>query len=203
MGLISILKRLPIDLGQGNYRFVTKGKVIAQQVIPPDGSGKTLLDLGCREGVQSKAFEAMGYSVTAVDINAEYEKCWIVDANQPLPFDNETFDVIWSSEVIEHLVDPWLTVRELRRVLKPSGVMVLTTPNSFATYFCWIAAIGLTPQRIQRYDHRHFFDLSQIRTLFPDASVYGYLPFTLARPCISRGVGLFSPTFVIHEKKCA
>ncbi|HKJ30563.1 MAG TPA: hypothetical protein VKA34_01995 [Balneolales bacterium] len=45
------MKKLPIDLGQGNLRFTTKGKLIALSFVK-NGHGKTALDVGCREGVR-------------------------------------------------------------------------------------------------------------------------------------------------------
>jgi len=47
------------------------------------------------------------------------------------PYENETFDVVMFCEIIEHLLsDPIHALAEIRRVLKPGGVMVLTTPNA-------------------------------------------------------------------------
>lgn len=53
-----------------------------------------------------------------------------VDLNdEPLPYPDATFDLVTCSEVIEHVENPRRLVREARRVLKPGGVLVLTTPN--------------------------------------------------------------------------
>jgi len=47
------------------------------------------------------------------------------------PFDNETFDTVFFCEVLEHIVvDPLQCFKKLYRVLKPGGIMVLTTPNA-------------------------------------------------------------------------
>lgn len=199
MGLVNALKNIPIDLGQGSHRFVTKGKIIAQELLPIDGQQKTLLDFGCREGHQSQYFIKHNYRVTSIDIEKLYSEAKIVDGNMPLPFDDSTFDYIWCSEVIEHLVDPCFSLNEMRRVIRHEGKIVITTPNSFAFYFCLLAAVGLTPQKIQRKDHIHFFDHSRSKVLFPEAKFYGYLPFSYFRPCITRGVGTLSPTFIIEE----
>lgn len=201
MNFIKMLKALPIDVGQGNQRFTTKGKLLALELVPTDGKNKKLLDIGCREGEQSKYFKSLGYTVTSIDVDQVFDEAQVVDCNQPLPFSDEEFDVIWSSEVIEHLIDPISSLKEARRVLKPNGKLVYTTPNSFPFYFCLLAMIGLTPQRIQRKDHLHFFDLSTIKRLFPQGKLYGFLPFSYFRPKIKRGIGLLSPTFIIEEVK--
>lgn len=199
--IIQLLKSIPIDLGQGNLRNETKGKLIALSHVPTDGQGRTLLDIGCREGFQSEEFKKLGYKVTSVDIENVYENCTVVDCNKKLPFEDQSFDIIWSSEVIEHLIDPLFSTSEMRRVLKPGGKIILTTPNSFAFFFCLLALIGLTPQKIQRRDHIHFFDYSIVKRMYPKAQILGYLPFTYLRPCISKLVGFFSPTFVIVDEK--
>lgn len=49
--------------------------------------------------------------------------------HEPLPYGNETFDVVTATEVIEHLEDFRRVVREIHRVLKPGGVCILSTPN--------------------------------------------------------------------------
>lgn len=50
--------------------------------------------------------------------------------NEPFPYADETFDVVLFCEIIEHLLsDPVHSLLEIRRVLKPGGVLVLTTPN--------------------------------------------------------------------------
>ena len=143
----------------------------------------------------------LGYTVTSIDIDPVYEKCRVVDANRALPFPDRSFDLIWCSEVLEHLVNPAFSSREFRRVLKPGGHLILTTPNSYCLLLRAISLFGLTPRRIQRPDHLHFFDVAQIRALFPQAALYGYFPYALLKLRISRGVGAMSPTFVLHERQ--
>ena len=201
MSLVEILKKIPIDVGQGNLRFETKGKLIALENIPKDGRGRIILDIGCREGVQSEYFKSLGYEVVSIDIENKYEHAKLIDCNNSLPFQDSAFDVIWSSEVIEHLIDPSFSMQEARRVLKTGGRLVYTTPNSFPFYFCLLAVIGLTPQVVQRKDHLHFFDLSSIQRLYPNAKIYGFLPFTFFRPRLKKLIGFLSPTFVMVEDK--
>ncbi|OGH58663.1 MAG: hypothetical protein A2725_03120 [Candidatus Magasanikbacteria bacterium RIFCSPHIGHO2_01_FULL_33_34] len=202
MNLINLLKKIPLDLGQGNLRTTTKGKLIALNLIS-DGHNKTAIDIGCREGAQSKWLENKGYTVTSVDIEKVYEKCIIVDVNKPLPYQTESFDLIWCSEVIEHLDNPEFTTNEFRRILKPSGSMILTTPNSYFWLQILMSMFGLTPQKVQRDDHKFFFDIHDIKKLFPKAKLFGFFPYFILKFTITSlpFIGFLSPTFVIHEIK--
>ncbi len=198
--LIDGLKRIPLDLGQGSLRTTTKGKLIALSLVPP-GHGRRALDVGAREGDQTRWLRSRGYDVTSVDVEPGFEDCHVVDVNAGLPFEDDSFDLVWCSEVIEHLEDPAKALAELRRVTRPGGELILTTPNSYAWLFRLIALFGLTPQRIQRKDHLHFFDQEDIQRLAPDAELYGYFPYLWVRRTIRKGIGQLSPTFVIRVTK--
>ncbi|MDF3066861.1 MAG: hypothetical protein K0R38_2462 [Polyangiaceae bacterium] len=194
--VLALLRKIPLDLGQRDVAGKTKGKEIALGLVPP-GHGKKALDVGARAGVQTAWLRSRGYEVTPVDYEPVTDECLQVDANQRLPFEDGSFDLVWCSEVIEHLNDPAFSLGELRRVTKPGGLLVLTTPNSYAWLFRFIALFGLTPQRIQRKDHVQFFDQDDIQRLAPDAELYGYFPYALLKLTIRRGIGALSPTFVM------
>lgn len=197
---IEALKKIPIDLGQGSVAERTKGKEIALGLVP-DGRGRKALDVGARAGHQTRWLRERGYEVTSIDVEPQFAECAQVNANEPLPFADESFDLIWSSEVIEHLEDPKFSFQQLVRVARPGADLILTTPNSYAWLFRFIALFGLTPEKIQRKDHLHFFRVEDILELAPGATLYGYFPYLLVKATIRRGIGALSPTFVIHFKK--
>jgi 2-polyprenyl-3-methyl-5-hydroxy-6-metoxy-1,4-benzoquinol methylase len=197
---IELLKRVPIDLGQGAVAETTEGKQIALRMVPPGGPGRTALDVGCREGVQTRWLAERGYAVTSIDKEPRFAGGIAVDLNDGVPFASASFDLVWCSEVLEHLADPRAALAELRRVLRPGGVLLLTTPNSYAWLFRVLALVGLTPQRLQRADHLQFFDAADIAALVPDGEVYGFFPYALLKLTIRRGVGALSPTFVIRVR---
>ena len=62
---------------------------------------------------------------------------------EPLPFDDNTIDLLLLHEIFEHLrINPIATLRELNRVLKPNGTMILTTPNLYALHTIILFLIG-------------------------------------------------------------
>ena len=197
MNIIDLLKKLPVDLGQGTVRRRTKGKEIAVNLIG-DTMGKAL-DIGCREGYQTRLLEDMGFNVTSIDVTKDFDNCIIMDANDTLEFGDNEFDLVWCSEVIEHLEDPVKSLSEFRRVLKQSGKLIITTPNSYCWVFNLFSLFGLTPDKLQHPGHKHFFNYKDMQELFPNADIYGFFPYILVKFRIRHFVGLLSPTFVIME----
>jgi SAM-dependent methyltransferase len=66
--------------------------------------------------------------------------------NEPFPFSDGEFDVVLFCEIIEHLLlDPIAVLKEVKRVLKPKGVLVLTTPNvsRLENVSCMVAGVNI------------------------------------------------------------
>ncbi len=55
--------------------------------------------------------------------------CKFGDFNKGLPYEDETFDNVCSIEVVEHIEDQFKYIREINRILKPGGRLLITTPN--------------------------------------------------------------------------
>jgi len=100
-------------------------------------SGKRTLDAGCGYGPFSAAAMARGATVVSVDVGPRLvartmaragSRGLVADVCQ-LAVRDESFDAVISSEMLEHTKAPARAVRELARVLRPNGVLVLTTPN--------------------------------------------------------------------------
>jgi SAM-dependent methyltransferase len=104
--------------------------------------GLKVLDFGCGSGVTVRLLRGAGYDAYGVDIDwpgADYGDIEHSDVPEgtlryyeqagPLPFDDNTFDVIISDQVFEHVVPLEATVAELERVLKPGGVMYHHFPS--------------------------------------------------------------------------
>jgi len=99
----------------------------------PTTSGKILVAGAGRGGV-SWALDQTGYDVTSIDLHPEHFSiddltCEYADLGENLVFDDDTFDVVLATEVIEHLENPFHFIREALRILNSDGVLIFTTPN--------------------------------------------------------------------------
>jgi SAM-dependent methyltransferase len=94
----------------------------------------TILDLPAGDGVNCRTLVSAGFSARAADLfpelcRVEGVRCDQVDMTQPLPYENDSFDGILHSEGIEHVDNQIAVLQELTRVLKPEGILIVTTPN--------------------------------------------------------------------------
>src|SRR5262249_47601420 len=124
---------------------------LARHYCPPTGATR-LIDVGCGVGRTSFALAEAGYRVTGVDPSAraielarEDAGTVAVPAAQPAFAVGEataaapeawhgSFDVAVCSEVIEHVTEPAAVVAYCRDVLRPGGLLVLTTPHDRAQW---------------------------------------------------------------------
>jgi SAM-dependent methyltransferase len=102
------------------------------QLLP---SGGRLLEIGAGSGWQARFLAARGFDVEAIDVEAsEYRdtQVWpvLIYDGQRLPFPDASFDVVFSSNVLEHIAALDSVQREIARVLRPGGVALHTMPSS-------------------------------------------------------------------------
>ena len=100
--------------------------------------GGNVVDVGCGRSLFTEIDESFPFTVYAGDLNFDsvharaaeirHQKWGVFDASA-LPFGDRQFDALFAGEVIEHVPDVRESLREWRRVLKPGGVAIITTPN--------------------------------------------------------------------------
>ncbi len=121
-----------------------------------DGSALDLLDIGCGNGELLALFRShspriarsvgvdMGHAVTEL-LAARGLEGLSADAQERLPFEDDSFDVILAAEIIEHLFDTDTFVREIHRVLRAGGCLLLSTPNLAYLPNRVLLALGVQP----------------------------------------------------------
>jgi SAM-dependent methyltransferase len=100
--------------------------------------GSRVLDAGCGRSLFTEIRPDWPFGIVAADVDLDLLAArkaelpavrWVVGDAHPLPFRDAIFDGLFAGELIEHLPDPEAGVEEFRRVLRPGGTLVLTTPN--------------------------------------------------------------------------
>lgn len=95
-----------------------------------------MLEIGCGRGDFLLAFRSAGMDCCGVDVSessaellqdVDFSKCDIT--SEPLPFEGDTFDVVYHKSLLEHLYDPNYLMEETYRVLKPGGIVIILTPD--------------------------------------------------------------------------
>ena len=128
--------------------------------------GKRVLDVGCGTGPFSLAAGQRGADVVSLDIGVQLlhrarakgvTRVVAGDA-ATLPFPTDEFDIVLSSECLEHTPDPERVVAEMLRVLRPGGRLVVTCPNRLWRWSVVVAGALESPalswtRELARLDH--------------------------------------------------
>ena len=137
---------------------------------------KILLDIGCGAGLNASYLKEKGYEIYGIDVsqiaidkfNKKGFKGKIMDISQTLEFEENFFDVIFASEVIEHISYTEGFLKETKRILKPGGILYLSTPNSSFWPYRILSLLGYTLSQSQHEGHVRFFNKKSILQIFKD-----------------------------------
>jgi SAM-dependent methyltransferase len=152
-----------------------------------------VLDLGCGQGDLTAELARISATILGVEVaQAAIERA---RSRQPeltfelapiegdLPLRDGAFDVVWASEVIEHVADTARWLSEVRRVLAPGGRLLLTTPNH--------GRLRLTLGGIERFseplgDHLHLYSAPSLSAVLSDFEFTDISVKTIAGPPLLR-----------------
>lgn len=168
-----------------------------------------LLSIACSTGViEEKIKNQLGIEVYGIDaaknpLHLAKKRGIItkyVDVNKSLPFRNGYFDFVFAGEIIEHIFDTKSFMKEICRVLKLGGYLVLTTPN-FARFDDRLKLLfGKTPRQIiplhpYLYLHIRHFTFDSLKKLF---FLCGFSEIVLKTNVLS--MDIFGKELILYSK---
>lgn len=155
------------------------------------------LEVGCGSGASVRAATDLGWDATGIDIDPELIETGLKQHGADLRctpllqggFEAETFHFIRLRDVIEHLPDPYASLLEIQRLLRPGGIALFVAPNEGAMLsrlrlllgfkrgmIAWAEPPhhihGFNPSTLQRILQRAGFNILSIKTTTPVDPVY-------------------------------
>ncbi len=132
---------------------------------------RTALDLGCGDGMHYgwlARFASVTYGSDynlarlrrAVRLPGAADRIFLADICR-YPVADAAFDLVFFNHVLEHIPDDVRALTEVRRILRPGGMLILGVPNEGA--FFWQLAFRLQPRLRATSDHLHFYTAADIR----------------------------------------
>jgi 2-polyprenyl-3-methyl-5-hydroxy-6-metoxy-1,4-benzoquinol methylase len=118
------------------YHWIS-GDIDPRDFIKPN-TNSVMLDYGCGEGGCLYDFHSQGIKIYGAEISSEMVKAGLkaglnvqqITNIDQIPFENNSFDIIYLMQVLEHLSNPHVFLNELLRITKPGGVIYVAVPNS-------------------------------------------------------------------------
>lgn len=122
-------------------------------LVPLAHEDADVLDLGAGAGKNRYALKGRVRHVVGADLDSRVAANPMLDSaviigNGPLPFADESFDIVFCIYVLEHVAEPRELVREVHRVLRPRGFFLALTPNRYH----YVSLVSrLTPTRFHKW----------------------------------------------------
>ena len=166
-------------------------------------AGERVLDVGCGEGWFVDELLHAGMRVVGIDVAEEPLRrarrsrikrspigqrpeldLRVVEADGPWPLDDASFDVVWAGETIEHVADTAGWPSEIRRVLRPGGRLLLSTPGHGPSRVLWLALSrrAFDAHFDPRTDHLRFYTRAGLSRLLGELGFHDVVVRAAAGP---------------------
>lgn len=166
--------------------------------------GMAFLEAGCGRGEFLRGFRDLGLDARGVDIS---EKAPVLNPGIPvkvsdiekdgIPYDDDSFDVVYSKSVLEHFHDPERYMEEANRVLKPGGMLISLVPDWESCYKIYF----------DDHTHRSPFSVVSLRDIyemhgFTDIEVFKFrqLPLVWKYPVLNYLCSVVAPFVPVRTK---
>lgn len=176
-----------------------------------------VLDVGCNAGTQCSIWAEAGHRVNGLDINEPLlelarerarEKCQTIDYRlgtaAVLPWPDQSMDVCIALELLEHVEDWKACVDEFDRVLRPGGVMFLSTTNALCPKQSEfnLPAYSWYPGRMKRhYERLAFTDRPELANFAKFPAVHWFTPYSLKAELGKKGYSCFDRFDLVDTSK--
>lgn len=141
------------------------GKATAALIHKYSKMGTRILDAGCAMGdllarVKDRRLYGIDFNAEYLAVAAERGIETTLGELEAMPYHDETFDLVVTTDVLEHVLDEKVVIREMLRVLAPGGILIVRSPDSedLSGY--------LDPEYPYRFVHLRRFDDPSLRLLF-------------------------------------
>ena len=162
----------------------------------------SILDVGCGNGWVAKEFLPKGKQVYSLDVSVtnpaivkklyQSEKHFCITADSfHLPFNDNSFDCVIASEIIEHVFDPAGFIKELFPLVNKGGRLIITTPyKEKLIYYLCIHCNQKTPANA----HIHSFDENKLESIYSENNLESFKYETFGNKLL-----LYLRTYVILQ----
>lgn len=156
-----------------------------------------LVDIGCSTGAFLGRMHDRYDALVGIDFipatRSEFDNVQFLQADLRLgiPLAESMADTVTATEVIEHIADPILLVREAFRIARPGAEFILTTPNvRYIKHLFQLVVRGRGPKTAAHHDdgllwdggHIHYFTSSDLEALLKEAGFVGVRSLALIQP---------------------
>jgi SAM-dependent methyltransferase len=185
-------------------------------LVPENGNGRRLLDVGCADGYLSQLFAERGFSVTAIDaprpsarVMPDGVRYLDADLDRGLPTGEGSFDFVVCADILEHLRDPDSLLQQVRSQITKGGKLIASLPNSGNIYFRLNVLCGRFPAHDRGlFDrtHLHFYtwdgwcDLLRRNGFRISTTRTSVIPFSLFWPRLPRWTAALESLYAVAAR---
>ena len=180
-----------IKKAEDHSHFVMVQKFIDKN----DLKNKKCLEIGCGRGAfQNMVEDYTGFDISSI-VKKYHRKNFFSGSAEKLPFKDNSFNALWTINVLEHIIDPEKALMEMRRVLKPGGMLYLA-----AAWHCRSWAADGYPVRPYK-DFNIKGKTIKFSIIFRNAKIYLALKYIIKRLFIMLRFNLFDRKKILFRHK--